>query len=42
LELKELMEADVDFGVDITGFSIAEVDQLIEGLNALGAGRSGG
>ena len=32
LELKELMEADVDFGVDITGFSIAEVDQLIEGL----------
>jgi DNA modification methylase len=29
LELKELMEADVDFG---TGFSIAEVDQLIEGL----------
>jgi hypothetical protein len=32
LELKELMEADIDFGVDITGFSIAEVDQLIEGL----------
>jgi DNA modification methylase len=32
LELKELMEADIEFGVDITGFSIAEVDQLIEGL----------
>src|SRR3984893_16849202 len=32
LELQELMEADIDFGVDITGFSIAEVDQLIEGL----------
>jgi ParB-like chromosome segregation protein Spo0J len=32
LELKELMAADIDFGVDITGFSIAEVDQLIEGL----------
>ena len=30
--LQLLMEADVDFGVDITGFSIAEVDQLIEGL----------
>jgi ParB-like chromosome segregation protein Spo0J len=33
LELKELMEADVDFGVDITGFSIAEVDQLIACLS---------
>jgi hypothetical protein len=32
LELKELMEADIDFGVDITGFSIAEVDQLIGAL----------
>ena len=32
LELKELMAADIDFGVDVTGFSIAEVDQLIEGL----------
>jgi hypothetical protein len=32
LELKELMAADIDFSVDVTGFSIAEVDQLIEGL----------
>ena len=32
LQLKELMEADIDFDVGLTGFSIAEVDQLIEGL----------
>jgi ParB-like chromosome segregation protein Spo0J len=32
LELKELMAADIDFSIDVTGFSIAEVDQLIEGL----------
>jgi DNA modification methylase len=32
LELKELMAADIDFGIDVTGFSFAEVDQLIEGL----------
>ena len=32
LELKELMAADIDFGIDVMGFSIAEVDQLIEGL----------
>src|SRR6202453_71949 len=32
LELKELMAADIDFSVDVTGFSIAELDQLIEGL----------
>jgi DNA modification methylase len=32
LELKELMEADIDFDVGLTGFSISEVDQLIEGL----------
>src|ERR1700730_4883984 len=32
LELNELMAADLDFDVGITGFSIAEVDQLIEGL----------
>jgi DNA modification methylase len=31
LELKELMSAD-EFSVDVTGFSIAEVDQLIDGL----------
>jgi DNA modification methylase len=32
LELKELMAADIDFSVNVTGFSIAELDQLIEGL----------
>ena len=32
LELKELMAADIDFSIDVTGFSIAEVDQLVEGL----------
>jgi hypothetical protein len=32
LELKELMEADIEFDVGIIGFSIAEVDELVEGL----------
>jgi hypothetical protein len=32
LELKELMESDIEFDVGLTGFSIAEVDQLVEGL----------
>ena len=32
LELKELIEADIGFDLGITGFSIAEVDNLIEGL----------
>ena len=32
LELQELLASDIDFGVDITGFSIAEVDYLVEGL----------
>jgi len=32
LELKELMAADIEFDVSVTGFSIAEVDQLVEGL----------
>lgn len=32
LELKELMAAEIDFDVGLTGFSIAEVDHLIEGL----------
>jgi DNA modification methylase len=31
LELKELISSD-EFSVDVTGFSIAEVDQLIDGL----------
>src|SRR4051794_27704186 len=38
LELKELGEADLDFSLDITGFSIAEVDSLIEGLSTEEAG----
>jgi ParB-like chromosome segregation protein Spo0J len=33
LELKELMEAEIDFSLDITGFSIAEVENLLEGLS---------
>ena len=32
LELKELMEADIGFDIGVTGFSIAEIDSLIEGL----------
>ena len=32
LELKELSAADLDFSLEITGFSIAECDTLIEGL----------
>ncbi len=32
LELKELMETDITFNVEWTGFSIAEADILIEGL----------
>jgi ParB-like chromosome segregation protein Spo0J len=32
LELKELMEADIGFDIGVTGFTIAEVDQLVEGL----------
>lgn len=32
LELKELTEADIDFDVGVIGFSITEIDQLVEGL----------
>jgi DNA modification methylase len=32
LELKELMEADIGFDIGVTGFTIAEVDQLVDGL----------
>lgn len=32
LELKELMAADLGFDIGVTGFTIAEVDQLVEGL----------
>ena len=31
-ELKALLEIDADFDVEITGFSIAEIDHLVEGL----------
>jgi DNA modification methylase len=32
IELKELMEADIGLDIGITGFTIAEIDGLIEGL----------
>lgn len=32
-ELKALLEIDLDFDVGVTGFSIPEIDSLIEGLN---------
>jgi DNA modification methylase len=32
LELKELMELEIDFDIGVTGFSIAEIDGLMEGL----------
>jgi DNA modification methylase len=32
LELKELLASDLDFSLEITGFSIAECDDLIDGL----------
>ena len=34
LELKELMEADLEFDVGVTGFSIAEMDQSDRGPRA--------
>ena len=32
LELKELMEADMEFDISVTGFSITEIDGLVDGL----------
>jgi ParB-like nuclease domain/DNA methylase len=32
LELKELMQADIEFDISVTGFSIAEIDGLVDGL----------
>jgi DNA modification methylase len=32
-ELKHLLEIDLDFDIGVTGFSIPEIDSLIEGLN---------
>lgn len=31
-ELKSLLESDLDFSIELTGFSIPEIDGLIEGL----------
>jgi len=31
-ELRALLEIDLDFDVEVTGFSIAEIDSLVEGL----------
>ena len=31
-ELKALLEVDIDFDVEVTGFSISEIDSLVEGL----------
>ena len=31
-ELKALLEIDIDFDVGVTGFSISEIDSLVEGL----------
>ena len=31
-ELRALLEVDIDFNVEVTGFSIAEIDSLVEGL----------
>ncbi len=38
LELKELTTTDLDFDIEITGFSIAEIDGLIDGLAPAEAG----
>jgi DNA modification methylase len=38
LEFRELMDADIGFDIGITGFTIAEIDGLIEGLTPEEAG----
>jgi len=38
LELQSLLDVDLDFDIGITGFSIAEIDNLIEGLSPEEAG----
>jgi len=38
LELKSLLDVDLDFDIGITGFSVAEIDNLIEGLSQEEAG----
>jgi DNA modification methylase len=32
LELKELLELDTDFEIGVTGFSVAEIDALVDGI----------
>jgi DNA modification methylase len=36
--LKELSELNLDFGLDVTGFEVAEIDLRIEGLSSAGDG----
>ena len=38
LELKDLLAAEINFDIGITGFSIGEVDQLIDGLEPVEPG----
>src|SRR5215213_11441957 len=38
-ELKGLLAEDVEFDIEVTGFSIAEIDGLVEGPRTGGAGR---
>lgn len=38
IELSGLLETDLDFDIGVTGFSIPEIDALIEGLNPEDAG----
>ncbi len=40
-ELQSLLAIDIDFDIGLTGFSIPEIDNLIEGAESGGAGRSG-
>ena len=38
---RRLLATELDFDIGVTGFSIPEIDSLIEGLDAGGAGRPG-
>ena len=39
-ELQDLISMDAEFDIELTGFSIPEIDGLIEGLQSRGAGQS--
>ena len=41
LELKELMEANLDFDIGVTDFAVAEVGQLVKGWLPKNAGPNG-